>query len=335
MSIRCQCFCGARYDVADVYAGKRVECPKCGSRIAVPTGLPADLEPFDLADDDGGQSVGIHKTAAWHEAEAVRASLRKAPKGMSAPPPVVIETSSGFWRDAGESFLLFFSLEACFTILFLCFISVMVTFLSAITCLGLILGLLFYGYLCSFYMRTVRRAAAGDTGIPRIGIGANFVDDMVLPMFQWLGCQLFVLAPAIIAAVLCGLYTVPSSISIGICGVLGAMGMFFWPIFLLAVALGGFSMLYRFDRCVAAVFRSPGPYLLICLLLLVAVAPPTAAQVYIYFHGSKSLAEVLGIGSFTLWLVLLGLETYGLLVCSRLIGLYYHHFKEDFPWDLG
>ena len=111
--------------------------------------------------------------------------------------------------------------------------------------------------------------------------------------------------------------------------------MFFWPIFLLAVALGGFSMLYRFDRCVAAVFRSPGPYLLICVLLLLAVAPPSAANVYIYFSGSKSLAEVLGIGSFTLWLVLLGLETYGMLVCSRLIGLYYHHFKEDFPWDLG
>ena len=74
---------------------------------------------------------------------------------------------------------------------------------------------------------------------------------------------------------------------------------------------------------------------MICLLLLLAVAPPSAAKVYIYVSGSKSLAELLGIGSFTLWLVLLGLETYGLLVCSRLIGLYYHHFKEDFPWDLG
>ncbi len=335
MAIRCQCYCGARYDVADVYAGKRVECPKCGSRIAVPTGRPADLEPFDLADDDGANSATAGMTATRQEAEAVRASLRRAPKGMSAPPPVVIETSSGFWRDAGESFFLFFNLEACFTILFLCFINVVVTFLSAFACLGFLLGLLFYGYLCSFYMRTVRVAAAGDPGIPRIGIGGNVVDDMILPMLQWLGCQLFVLAPAIIAAALCGFYTVPSSTSIVICGVLGVMGMFFWPIFLLTVALGGFSMLYRFDRCVAAVFRSPGPYLLICLLLLLAVAPPSAAKVYIYVSGSKSLAEFLGIGSFTLRLVLLGLETYGMLVCSRLIGLYYHHFKEDFPWDLG
>ncbi len=335
MAIRCQCFCGARYDVADVYAGKRVECPKCGSRIAVPTSRPADLEPFDLSDDDGAKSAGAGMTAARQEAEAVWASLRKAPKGMSAPPPVVIETSSGFWRDAGESFLLFFSLEACFTILFLCFINVVVTFLSAFACLGFILGMLFYGYLCSYYMRTVRAAAAGESGIPRIGIGANVVDDMILPMFQWLGCQLFVLAPAMIAAAICGLYAVPSGISVAICGVLGAMGMFFWPILLLTVALGGFSMLYRFDRCVAAVFRSPWPYLLICLLLLVAVAPLSAAKVYIYVSGSKALAEVLGISSFTLWLILLGLETYGLLVCSRLIGLYYHHFKEDFPWDLG
>ncbi len=321
--------------MADVYAGKRVECPKCGSRIAVPTGLPADLEPFDLADDGGAQSVGIEKTAAWHEAEAVRASRRKAPKGMSAPPPVVIETSSGFWRDAGKSFFLFLTLEAVFTILFLCFINLAVTFLSVLGCLGIIVGLLFYGYLCSFYMRTVSEAAAGDPGIPRIGIGGNVVDDMILPMLRWLGCQLFVLAPATIAAAVCGFYNVPSTASIAICGVLGAMGMFFWPIFLLTVALGGFSMLYRFDRCVAAVLRSPGPYLLICLLLLVAVAPPSAAKVYIYVSGSKSLAEVLGIGSFSLRLVLLGLETYGLLVCSRLIGLYYHHFKEDFPWDLG
>ncbi len=77
MAIRCQCFCGARYDVADVYAGKRVECPKCGNRIAVPTGWPADLEPFDLADEDGAQSVGIEKTAACLEAEAVGSFLRK------------------------------------------------------------------------------------------------------------------------------------------------------------------------------------------------------------------------------------------------------------------
>jgi hypothetical protein len=29
------------------------------------------------------------------------------------------------------------------------------------------------------------------------------------------------------------------------------------------------------------------------------------------------------------------LECYAMLACTRLVGLYYHHFKSDYPWALG
>ena len=38
--------------------------------------------------------------------------------------------------------------------------------------------------------------------------------------------------------------------------------------------------------------------------------------------------------SMLLRVAIVGLECYGMLVCTRLIGLYYHHFKEDLPWAM-
>ncbi len=335
MAIRCECFCGAHYTLPDEYAGKRAKCSRCGHLIVIPSGRPEELEPLQLAEEDSQPSPEARMTFAEHERQARQAFLRQAPKGMSAPPAVIIETGSGFWRDAGRAFCLFSSLEASLVFLFLWFVNVSVIFISLAPCVGFLLGLLVYGYVCSYYLRTVTHAAAGDEGLPPIGVGGNWIDDMLIPMLQWLGCQLFVLAPAIIAAILMFIYAVPKNISIATCGVLGAMGMFFWPIFILTVALGGFSMLFRFDKCVTAVFRSPGPYVLICVLLTVAIAPIWAAKIYIYFQGAGLLAELVGVSTFTLRIILLGLETYCMLVCTRLIGLYYHHFKDDFPWALG
>ncbi len=74
---------------------------------------------------------------------------------------------------------------------------------------------------------------------------------------------------------------------------------------------------------------------MICALLLVAVAPVVVAKAYFYFNGAAPLADLLGIGTLPLRALVVGLETYGVLVSTRLIGLYYHHFKEDFPWSLG
>ena len=333
MAIECQCFCGARYTVPDEHAGKRGQCPKCGNLIMIPVGRSEDAELIELADVHE-PTAEARTASARQERRARLDSMRKAPPGMSAPPPVVIETGSGFWRDAGKAFILFGSFANLFTFLFVCFINVVQAFISIFPLMWLV-GLLIYGYVCSFYMKTVSHAAAGEEGLPSFGVSSGWYDEVLIPMLQWLGCSLFVLAPAGIVGIVMSAYSTPTNITLAVCGIIGATGMFFWPIFILTVALGGFTMLFRCDRCVAAVLRSPGPYMLICVLLVVAVAPVLAARVYIYFHGAAPLADMLGIGAFTLRALVVGLETYGVLVCTRLIGLYYHHFKEDFPWALG
>lgn len=334
MAIACECFCGARYSLPDSYAGKRAKCARCGHLIVVPAGEGGQSEPIALCDRRDPPSADAEMTAAEHERQTRLQSMPPAPQGMSAPPPVVIETGSGFWRDAGKSFNLFCSLESAFAFLFIWLVNLAVFCISLVPLLGLV-AILIYGYVCSYYMRSVTHAACGEEGLPTIGVGGSWIDDMLIPMLQWWGCQLVVLGPAIMAAIVLNIYAVPSEVSIVVCGVLGAMGMFFWPIFILTVALAGFSMLIRFDKCISAVFRSPGPYVIICILVVVAIAPIWGARIYFHIYGAEPVAEFLGVGAFSLRILLLGLEAYCMLVCARLVGLYYHHFKEDFPWALG
>lgn len=334
MAIECECFCGARYRVPDEQAGARVECPKCGHLIRIPAGQLDDLEPFDLADEPTAASVDAGITSGRQEQQARLANMRKAPKGMASAPKVIIETGSGFWGDVWAAFNLFARLQGFFAFLFVCSINVGQIFFSVIP-LGWLIGILTYGYLCAYYMNSVALAAAGEEGLPEIGVMGSLVDDLIVPMLQWLGCQFFVLAPATVVGIILSNNAVSERVIILVCGLLGALGMFFWPIFILTVSLGGFSMLFRFDKCVKSVVGSPGPYLLICLLLLLAVGPVTAGRIYIYFDGVAPLTELTGLGPFSMMVVFRVLESYGILVCTRLIGLYYHHFKEDFPWAMG
>ena len=346
MAIRCQCYCGAWYDVADVYAGKRVDCPKCGSRIAVPSGRPADLEPFDLADDDDAKSPRIETTAAQQEAEAARAALRKAHKGMAAPASVVIETPTGLWRDVLGAFNHWTSLESAISFLFVWFLNFVAvsvcTFALVAARMGArrvmiigVFGLLLYGYVSAYFMKCVTRAAAGERGLPPHTISGSFLDDLVLPMLLWWGCLLFVLAPAIAGTF--ALSTVGASAEVGqwVGVVLTGIGAFFWPICILTVSLGGFSMLLRFDALVASIVRSPAHYMLIVALVAVALGPSLVLRLSGIVEALATFDAFFRMHGMLLRTAIVGLECYAMLVCTRLVGLYYHRFKNDYPWTLG
>ncbi len=346
MAIRCQCYCGARYDVADAYAGKRVDCPKCGCRIAVPAGRSADLEPFDLADDEAAKSAGIGMTALRQEAEAVRASRRTAPKGMSGAPPVVIETSSGSWRDVLGAFNHLTSLESLISFLFVWFLNFVAvsvcTFALVAARMGArramiigVFGLLLYGYVSAYFMKSITRAAAGERGLPPHTISGSFIDDLVMPMLLWWGCILFVLAPAIVGTF--AMSTAGASAEVG--GWVGVgltvIGAFSWPICILTVSLGGFSMLLRFDVLVASIVRSPAHYLLIVALAATALGPSFVLRFSGIVEAPATFDSFFRMQSMLVRTAIVGLECYAILVCTRLAGLYYHHFKSDYPWALG
>ncbi len=107
------------------------------------------------------------------------------------------------------------------------------------------------------------------------------------------------------------------------------VGMFFWPIVLLCVALGGFSTLRRMDLIVQTVFRTLPAYLI------------TVAMVF----GTEALKQALartgtGIGAIAGGVLLLsflstGIAIYFEIIAVQLIGLYYHHFKDRFAWSWG
>ncbi len=337
MPIFCTCYCGARYEFPETAAGSQERCPRCGGIMILPSAGGSD-EVIPLADEDA-----IDRPAASsyirEELQATRAARRSAPKGMAAPPPVIIERSGGFWRDALGCYIHFSSLESLLSFLAIWFLNVLAGAVASLAMMRGVLLLIFavfvYGYVCAYYMSCVTHAAGGAPGLPPLTVESDWLEGMVIPMLQWWGSFLFVGAPAITAAVVLSFTAVSPAAAVTAVLLLAATGLLFWPMCILVVALGGLSMLPRFDLAVVAVSRSPGPYLLVCVLVLVSVAPLWAARAYLAGLAPVAIADMLTPGALALRGAVIGLQTYCMLACTRLVGVYYQHFKNDFPWSLG
>ena len=198
-----------------------------------------------------------------------------------------------------------------------------------------VFGLLLYGYVSAYFMKSVTRAAAGDRGLPDHTISGSFLDDLVLPMLLWWGCLLFVLAPAIVGTFVMDSVGASAEVGLWVSVVLTGVGAFFWPICILTVSLGGFSMLLRFDALVVSIVRSPAHYLLIVALVAAALGPSFVLRFSGIVEAPATFNAFFGMHSMLLRTAIVGLECYAMLVCTRLVGLYYDHFKSDYPWALG
>ena len=166
-------------------------------------------------------------------------------------------------------------------------------------------------------------------------ISGSLIDDLVMPMLLWWGCVLSVLAPAIVGAFVMSTVGGGEELDWWVGVVLAGMGAFFWPICILTVSLGGFSMLLRFDALVVSIVRSPAHYLLIVALVAAALGPSFVLRFSGIVEAPATFDAFFQMHSMLLRTAIVGLECYAMLVCTRLVGLYYHHFKSDYPWALG
>ena len=99
---------------------------------------------------------------------------------------------------------------------------------------------------------------------------------------------------------------------------------------LLVTAIGGLFACLRIDLIAVTIGRSFIPYLAVCLLF--------GATVGLKWYADELAGRITGGGVQGFWVtaVLTGLlQAYFSIVSMRIVGLYYHHFKERFAWSWG
>ena len=361
-----QCPCGAKYKFEPQHAGKRAKCKRCGAVFVVPT-EEEDSGMIPIADAPVGLMEEV-AAAVQRGAPPPPPAPSPFPPGMTAPPPVVIEPplepdeplavpgDGGYTSSLAQSFLFASSANNLVTFVImwvLLLVSELLPYAPGIGMIGMIFTVaafiaifVIYAWYCAFRLNTIIEAAQGETDLPRLTFTDGFLEDGLIPLFRWVGSWLIALTPAIAFAVVTGAYAAnqwtQTTGGIGtlladaadvapvflalLCG-----GLFFWPMIVLCVSIGGFSTLGRPDLIISTIFRTFPAYILTVVMVFGTVAMAWFMAGAMQGTGTTpNLSDVLVKSVF-----LVGVGLYLDIVAMRAIGLYYYHFKNRFAWDWG
>ncbi len=353
-----QCTCGARYRFDDSAIGRKARCKKCG-RVFTITPDAAD-GTIPLAADE---PFGVDLASAVEQSQALpgEAPYRVSPDPASPPPSLETALPSSPPLVAEPKPSRGYSGSLLWTLLFPTSLQNLVTFcvmwgllcVSALLLRGpgfmgmvgllLLLGrVVIFGWYCAFRFETIIQAAAGEDDLPSLSFTEGWYDDILAPLFKWLGSWAVVFIPAVVSLIVIGMTTqlTPSDLAKQLLGgvggilqgagpelfvfvVLTCLALFSWPMVVLCVGLGGFETLWRLDLITVTIVKTFPVYLL------------TVAIVF----GSTMFSGIIaastgGVSTITIVLVI-GVSLYCEIVAMRVIGLYYHHFKHRFAWDWG
>lgn len=336
-----RCACGAPIRMPDSAAGRRATCTTCGVKLVVPS--PA-LEPAGAPSDDDlllapePTPRPVTRLAPAMEPAPPRHSQYTTPSRVAFEDARQARRARGYWADAGYAFVSVLTVRS-----FLSFA------LLAIALAGSMLYLL-YAFSGHVGARTGRRAGGG---LVLLSLGALFLyayeiivstaygeDEMptllsieelredLWPALGSLAATVgFLLIPSIVAGLVMMANSTPEDTVVVVLACTGGASVLFFPVAILAVALGGVSVLWRFDLLVRTVVAAPLPY----LGLLVSLAVAAALAGYLGMAVLNNPAN----GGFVLFALLGAVLTYFVLVSARQIGLFYRHFSDRFPWTAG
>jgi len=348
----CQCACGARFRVPDEALGKRARCKDCGATFTL---QPEDDGTIPLADE------------SWPSGAApggARGDFSPPPSGSPASAamvgpafaPLSRETARrrNYWSDVLWSFLFPCSPGNLIIFVVLWVVLVIASLLPLIAPATSLLAAMWFA---AFRFTIIESAAAGESDLPDLDVTSDFVGELAAPWLRWTASWLVVLLPAVGYLVLAW-YTgrmtaaeVTRALVGGISGLwqgatsgepifdaLLYLGIAFWPMVVLCFALGGMETVYRVDLMVVTIVRSLHAYLTTLALLFVAtVAVPVLSEAISAGTAGTSGGAGGGTagGTFLAFVLTTGVSIYLEIVSMRLIGLYYHHFKDRFAWDWG
>jgi hypothetical protein len=345
-----KCVCGARYKVPAQLAGKRVQCKRCSAKMQVPESEPPpefddSFSPFAdeaaAAASRGASRVEAalndeetRRSEAHGQVQDPRMSFDVAPsrrKEASSALPGAGSAMVGFWKDSLWSFafvsrpgslIIFLIVGAC---------SAFQVIVGAAGIIGGIASFIISGWVASFLFKIVVSAAAGERDLPELTLTDGFFDDVIAPFFKFAATWMIVLVPMIVYVAAVGVdVRADNALEKHLVPVVGllAFGVFLWPMCVLVISIGGFSSFFRPDLILFTIVRTFVPYVMTCVITGAAVGVMAVAQ--------DALARESGASNpIAVAMVLKVLELYAWVVAMRVIGLYYHHFKQRFAWSWG
>ena len=216
---------------------------------------------------------------------------------------------------------------------------------------GYIFWLFIYLWYSAYRYQIVTSAAGGDRNLPEIEISREEIFDYVFDAIKWGLSWLFVLFPAIAYMTYLVSTGAITSLEVEEMGAAGWGGLielyadyplfvilvsgasFMWPMVVLCLVLGGWETMLRPDMMLVTIFRALGGYL--------ATVAFWAAAIGLSVFGEWGIAQMQargggGMSAYIVALILMdGVAIYTEIVSLRIIGLFYHHFKDRFAWDWG
>ena len=332
MPIEATCQCGARFRLPDSAAGKRARCKRCGASVTIPSrDLYAISEPERSADDSETRLAPppLPVTSPHHPDDTATTNPRSGQSGPGLRAAALDELSRErtFRQDLLDSLVFYLDPANIVTIGVLAFVvAVIGPFAAFIPVIGVYVSFSIIGYFCAFCFGVIVDTAAGEDELSTVGVD-DVWDDLVWPLFRFAGSWLFLWLPAIALRSLSAadLVAVPDAAV----ATLFVVGTFFWPAFVLMVAInGGFAGIWP-QTVVRTVLAAPGAYLASWGVLLMAGmawwVPNSEEFTFFVSNASPRALIVLDLVSTVVGVV-------ASVVAMRVIGLFYRHFKHRFPW---
>ncbi|HQE30218.1 MAG TPA: hypothetical protein PL151_20905 [Phycisphaerae bacterium] len=244
----------------------------------------------------------------------------------------VLAPTRSYWADLAASFFFFLDSGSLITFVIIIVINLWALLVSHAPFIGAIGTLIISGYLCTFYLSVIKETAAGEDELPNIWID-DVVNDLILSSFRFLGTWAWVLLPAMAVALI--EYINVGQVHWKVVGALAVIGLFFWPVVILGLAIGGgFSGLWPHTIVMTALV-APLPYLAMCVVLLVAASITFISRTPMYAALVSKLINPTSSNFGLFWVLAVinaTLSVYATILAMRTIGLYYRHYKRKFPW---
>jgi len=319
------CQCGARYRFSTKAAGLKIRCRKCGRKSRLP-----DTGPLPFKEETPPSAPPIQfpseRDVIIEEAE---------PEG-----PVTRRTT--FWGDILSGFIFFIE-PTNLSALFVCWFATLITIgllhagSQPFAATGVVVvfvgfmfvGILSFGWLCSYYMRIVLEVAGDEDELPGT-LSEGWWDATFRPLIVFVATWACLLCPAIVLIWLRNNMNLNVPI-LWIQAVL-VLAVVMWPMAALCVSIGGVSVFARADLMLYSVARTILPYTVVWILLLIT---GVGAYYLVYLisagvGGGRPLLSRHPLATVALLSLIL---TYSAIVAMRVIGLYYRHFKHRFAWS--
>ncbi len=242
----------------------------------------------------------------------------------------------GFYRAVFiDNWKIFTDLDNTTTLVFV-IAAVLFKFLlgRGICCMNFISFVVVWGWLLGFYMNIIYETAYEIDKLPQIYLGTSltFLWYIVKPLFIFVWTLMVVELPFVIALGLLqgrGLTTDnmwqighgPSAAG-GLLLALFVLGLFLFPMAILTVAVGKDITRLRPDYLFRPIFKAPGPYLAVVLLLVAAGILEMQTRPFTGVNLAVDAATLV-----------LDMATQVIAILAmRAIGLFYRHYSCYFAW---